>query len=286
MDNNKNGAVWLASYPKSGNTWLRCLLEAYRRNGQIDLNDMRISHSDGGATLMRGVSPMPLDALGLNGQMLLRPAALLNLFCRLSEPIWVKTHFANIQPDGLPPLIPAEFTKKAVYVVRDPRSVVLSMSRFFQFSIDASVETMRSNDFTIGDGKDFASCLVSSWTNHVAGWTSETRYPVHIVKYEDLMIDAGKELTEVLAFLEQDIDEKIVKKAVKATNMAKLQQKEESGGFRENSGKGGGFFNGGGTRWQDELGPKWIKQIEEDHGTVMRALGYLDAEVTELKAVE
>lgn len=272
----REGAVWLASYPKSGNTWLRCLLEAYRRNGVLDINDMRITSSDGGATIVQGVSPLPLSALGFRGEMQIRPAALLNLFARLSKPTWVKTHFANIQPDGLPQCIPHELTERAVYVVRDPRSVVTSFARFYKFPIETACDAMSSKDFTIGGNEAFAKCLLSTWSNHVASWMGEKVFPVHVVKYEDLLDDAGKELTEVLEFLGIEADAATVKKAVNATNISKLQKAEADQGFIENSRKqSGAFFNAGGVRWEDELAPKWIRRIESDHGTVMKQLGYL-----------
>lgn len=270
-----DGASWLSSYPKSGNTMLRCLLEAYRNDGGLDINDMRISTADGGMAMIQGVSPIPPDALGLRGELLIRPAALLNLFARLPQPLLVKTHFANIQPDGLPPMIPKEFTDRALYIVRDPRSVALSMSRFYQFTIEKTLQAMASNEFTIGGNKDFARCMVSSWSNHVASWVSETGFPVHLVKYEDMVEDAAKELTEVLTFLDIEVDEKRVQKAVKAAELSKLRKVEQDKGFRENVTPGKGqFFSEGGTRWKDELGPKFIRQIEDDHGTVMQSLGY------------
>lgn len=281
-----DGATWLASYPKSGNTWLRCLLDAYRRNGALDINDIRVGTSDGAAVLIRAVSPVPLKDLGFNGQMLLRPAALIHLLCRHNHPRRVKTHFANFQPDGLPHCIPKEFTERAVYVVRDPRSVLLSMARFFGFSTEAAVEAMNNKQFTIGDNEEFASTLVSSWSNHARSWVGEKNFPVHVVRYEDMLADAGKELTEVLEFLGEDVDPALVETAVDAAALSRLKAKESDDGFRENSGQRGDFFNEGGVRWESELGPRWIERIEQDHGDVMRALGYLDAPVAELRSVE
>lgn len=281
-----DGAIWFAAYPKSGNTWLRLLLEAYRRGGSLDINDVRITTSDMGATLIRGISPVPLDDLSFNGQMLLRPAALLNHLCRLTEPKWIKTHFANFQPDGLPHCVPVELTSKAVYVVRDPRSVLLSVCNFFNMPLEKAVEAMASNTFVIGDNKEYCTTLVSSWSNHVASWVSEKRYPVHVVKYEDMMEDTAKELTEVLEFLEQDVDAKLVQKAVEAASFSGLQKTEQKDGFREHTGNGKRFFNGGGTRWQQELGQKWIDKIQEDHGKVMSSLGYLDQPENLLHVVE
>ena len=275
MTDERDGAVWIASYPKSGNTWIRCLLEAYRRGGKLDINDMRITSADGGATIVQGVSPIPLGQLGFRGEMMVRPCALLNLFSRLSKPIWCKTHFANIQPDGLPRCIPPDFTERAVYVVRDPRSAFLSFSRFFNFPLDKAVEAMANKDFTIGGTETHARTLISSWSNHVASWTGEKEFPVHVVRYEDLQKDAGKELTDVLEFLGMEVDKKLVKLAVSASEISNLKESEEEDGFRENSKQERGVFFKGDTSYQDELGPKFIRQIEEDHGDVMKLLGYL-----------
>jgi len=267
-------AIWLASYPKSGNTWLRLLLEAYRCNGALDINDVRICSSDGAATIIQGVSPMPLEKLNFRAEALLRPAALMNLFCRLNAPLMVKTHWANLQPPGLPPFIPREFTERAVYVVRDPRSVLPSVATFWGFPIDKSVEAMNSKEFLIGGNKMFSKTMLSSWSNHVASWVGEKKFPVHVVKYEDMVEDAEKELTEILEFLKYEVDEVRVRRAVRATKISRLQKAEAEHGFKENSGRSDKFFGDGGTRWKDELGPKWIKRIEKDHGEVMRSLEY------------
>jgi len=276
MDNEREGAVWMSSYPKSGNTWLRCLLEAYRRNGIIDINDLRISAGDGGSAVVQSVSPVPIDALGFRGQMQLRPAAVLNLVTGLTKPTWIKTHFANIQPDGLPHCIPKDFTNKAVYVVRDPRSVLMSFSNFFKTTIEESATAMGTENFTIGGEGEHAIQLISSWSNHVASWVSERNFPVHVVKYEDMVKDTNKELTEVMQFLGQDVNVEIVSAAVKAVDITKLRKSEKEFGFNESSGDGRTFFNDGGTRWESELENKWIEIIEKDHGDVMRAMGYLE----------
>ena len=236
---------------------------------------MRITSADGGATIVQGVSPIPLGNLGLRGELMIRPCALLNLFSRLSRPIWVKTHFANIQPDGLPRCIPPDFTERAVYVVRDPRSVLLSFSRFFNHPLDVAVDGMMNKDFTIGGTDIHALTLISSWSNHVSSWMGEKDFPVHVVKYEDMQENAEKELTEVLEFLSIEPDEKLVKKAVKASNVSNLKKDEDDQGFRENRRTERGRFFNGERNYKDELGPKYIQRIEDDHGKVMQLLGYL-----------
>jgi hypothetical protein len=278
MEQKSEGAIWLASYPKSGNTWLRCLLEAYRRNGLLDINDIRVSTADGGGILIDSVSPISRTDLGYQGEMLLRPAALMHLLARASDnKQLIKTHYANIQPPELPPAIPKQITKKAIYVVRDPRSVVLSISRFFKMPIDVAVEAMRNPGWTIGDSVGiYALCLVGSWSSHVGSWAGEKEFPVHVVRYEDMLEDPGKELRDVLNFLGEEVDEALVQKAVEVTQISHLRKQEEANGFKEHNKTSelNPFFGSGGTRWTEELGSKWVEAIEADHEKVMAALGY------------
>lgn len=289
MSEQPEGILWLASYPKSGNTWLRSLLEAYRRNGIVDLNDIQVAMGDMGSSLIAGVSPSSLKQLGQAGEFLLRPCALLNLMARLRAPYYVKTHFANLTLPTLPPFIPPQLTKGAIYIVRDPRSVFLSFQRYFGSTLEKTADAMVSKDFSIGASTTHATQFLSSWSNHVSSWIGEKRFPVHVVKYEDMLEDPAKELREVLEVMEWEIDEDRIQTAVEVCTMEKFQKFEEENQFKENSSTKQGyrerFFNGGGNRWRDELGPKYIKRIEDDHREVMTLLGYLDEEPAELTAV-
>jgi hypothetical protein len=282
-----NGFIWLASYPKSGNTYLRLLLEAYYCNtSSVDINSVAVTTADVSSTIIQAVSPMPLDMLGFRGEALVRPAGLLNFYTQNTEPVICKTHWANLQSEGLPPFIPKEFTYKAIYVVRDPRSVFPSFSSYFGFPPEQAVEKMASQNFVIGGNKEMAKCLVSSWSVNVGSWVGEKNFPVHVVRYEDMVDNPEKELREVLEFLDKEIDDDRVLRAVDATRIEKLQKDEAENGFSEHRGKSDSFFgNGGGSRWKDEVGPKWIRQIEEDHGEIMRHLQYLPGadNVEELK---
>lgn len=268
--------TWLASFPKSGNTWVRCLLQAYRNNGQLDINDLYTGTGDSSACYYRSVSPVPLEELGDRGLWLIRPAALLHACLAMRPPLLFKTHYANLTLPGLPSFIPREFTERGLYIVRDPRSVVLSLSNFLDFSTKKTVEHMNNKEFTIGTDTRQVTNVVSSWTNNVRSWCSEQRFPVHVVRYEDLLENPLQEFKEILEFLNVEFDEEKAKRAIKATELSKLRKTEKDFGFNEYHGSKfqGQFFNKGGTRWKDELGSKWIKQIEDDHGKLMEELGY------------
>lgn len=283
-DSGSERITWLASFPKSGNTWLRALLQAYRCGGYLNINDMFTAIGDSAACYTRAVSPIPLNDLGMAGQLQLRPAALLNALMSKPVPRIFKTHFANIRPAGVPAFIPSEFTERAVYIIRDPRDVVTSFGKFYGVGIERACEAMADNDHWIGDNGTQTVQIISSWSNHVASWGGEQRFPVHFIKYEDMLENPARELTEVLEFMGWPVDEEMVAKAVEVCELSLLREQEQETGFAENprEKERGAFFNAGGSRWQDELAPKWIRRIERDHGDIMAKFGYLENNVVEI----
>jgi len=282
----KERITWIASYPKSGNTWLRSFLQAYRGGGHLDLNDLHTGYGDSGEHYMRPVSALPLADLQVAGQLLLRPAALLNAMAIMPPPRLFKTHFCNLKPEGVPAYIPGEFTERAIYIVRDPRDVLMSVCRHYGLSTPMGVEMMANKDRRIGGGGQTTQ-IISSWSNHVASWGGEDKYPVHVVRYEDMCSDPVSEFTEVIEFLGWDMDADRIKRSVDAVELSKLRQREDDTGFVENPlhEERGRFFNEGGSRWQDEVGPKWIEQIEKDHGDIMRHMAYLETKVVDINAI-
>jgi hypothetical protein len=272
------GFIWLASYPKSGNTWLRCLLEAYRNNGHLNINDMRVAIGDSGQVLTQAVCPLPVNKITDAEVWLLRPAALLHAMALAKVPRFIKTHYANIQPPGLPAFIPAQFSQKGVYIVRDPRSVAVSFSRHFGFSIEKTVKMMNNPDTRLsGSERDDGHTTVwlGTWSGHAESWVNEKRFSVCLVKYEDMLERTDEMVKGIIEFIGLEYDEKLAKKAIRAASLRNLQKHEESTGFIEKSQHSPRFFTEGGTRWEEELGPKWIKQIEKDHGPMMKRWGYL-----------
>lgn len=271
--------TWLASYPKSGNTWVRCLLHGYRTHGHVDINDLYTGVGDSSAAYTRAVCPLPLDMLGIRGQWQLRPAALLAAMVATPVPRFFKTHYANLVVAAAPAFIPFELTQRAIYVVRDPRSVALSCAKYFGMSVEDTVTAMNTKEFNLADRPDDeilqTAQVLSTWSIHVASWIEETKFPVLLVRYEDLLLQPVTELKRMVEFLGKDFDRERADKAVRAAELSRLQGQEAKHGFRDNrTNKGGVFFSKGGTRWQSELAPELIEQIELDHSDVMQELGY------------
>lgn len=276
----EGGFIWLASFPKSGNTWLRCLLEAYRTNGYVDINDIRVAIGDSGRVLTDAVSPLPAHKLSLDELYLLRPAALMQAMIYAKTPRFCKTHFCNKHPYGAAPFIPACWTYKAIYIMRDPRSVASSFSRHFNMSIEKTVAALASPDLTIGGeaNKDtHTKTYVGDWSGHVLSWCNEKQFPVLIIKYEDLLERTEEIFKGILEFVDFEYDEVRARRAIRAASLKNLQKAEKENGFKERPprNEGGSFFTEGGTRWSEQLGERWIKQIEKDHAKVMKKAGYL-----------
>lgn len=257
---------------------MRCLLEAYRNNGHLDINDVRVSIGDAGRALYQSVSPLPIHKLSELEVYLLRPGALLTALAMSKKPRVIKTHFSNQQAEGMPPFIPKVFTSKAVYIVRDPRSVALSMSRHFGMSPDRTATALVAKGFTLGtleEADEQCPIFVGPWSQHVESWCNEKQFPVLLLKYEDLLERTEDMLRGVCEFIYGSYDQVRGRKAVKACSLKNLQKAEDENGFAEKSSKNDRFFTAGGQRWQQELGPKVIAQIERDNREVMKRWGYL-----------
>lgn len=272
--------TWLASYPKSGNTWVRMLIHAYYQNGYVDINHSPYTFGDQGEYWLRAVSPLPPEDLGEGMKLMLRPACLLNqLASMVEEPRLIKTHYANARVSDLPHFIPHQLTERAVYIVRDPRDVVTSLADYVDTSVENAVSNMNNDTYALQNEYGLTHYL-ASWSTHVRSWIQEERYPVAVLKYEDLLGDTLGEFIQLLEFLKIDIDEKRAARAVKACEISKLQHQEAKKGFREDKRQekkpNTRFFRKGGSRWLKELDPKFANQIEEDHKSMMEVLGYLN----------
>ena len=280
--------TWLASYPKSGNTWLRAMLAAYRLNGISDINQLHVvGESDTYAQHMRIVSALDPAHLGVRGHQWLRPAMLLQqLVLYPVRPMFMKTHNANVVPPNGPPLIPVDFTERAIYIVRDPRDVFASVTSHLGKTYDDMIEGFKNDSFVIGmDDSNIVPSQTCGWSTHVRSWTTEQIFPVLVLRYEDMLEDSAAALKSVLEFCGQPVDEERADKAAAACELAKLRSQEEAYGFKERSPNHDKFFGKGGSRWKAELAYKYVKQIQEDHGDVMADFGYEVADVSGLEAV-
>ncbi len=258
---------WVASYPKSGNTWIRLLLGSY-------LDDEVVGYDDVGSFFYQCASPWPLEGLTLWQEVQLRGAALLHIAAAAnSQQTIIKTHHAMCEIGGIP-LFSESFVRKAVYVLRDPRNVAVSMIHHFGMTADAVVELMANPQAHLSDVQKVTH-VISSWSLHVASWTQSNRVPTVAVKYERLHTDPVAELRKVVSFMGWRVSDTKIREAVDANQFEKLQAEERRHGFTERSEHADLFFRRGRVdEWRDELDDRLAREIERVHGDVMREWDY------------
>jgi hypothetical protein len=256
---------WIASFPKSGNTWLRMLCEAYM-TGRANINaEHGLVTADNIEPYYQSVSPYALSDLDPKVVLHLKGAALLYVRSHM-----VKTHCANSLVDGIRQ-IPDLYTRSAVYLMRDPRDVAISYSYLLGESIDKTIEMMNNKNLVILS-KNNVPQFMGTWTMHVQSWT-RANFPVLVVRYEDLLEDTENEFTSVLEFWGREIDTERLNKAIEMASFENLKQQEQKSGFRENMGKGD-FFREGRSTWKEVLTKEQADQIVSDHGEMMSQHGY------------
>jgi hypothetical protein len=281
--NNKK-IVWLASYPKSGNTWFRAFLTALQNDGKVDINDMRTHGIFSGRTIFEDYTD--LDSTYLydeEAKNLL--TKVYSSFAEDSETIkYIKVHDAFTYNRKGHPIIPEEVTKCAVYLIRNPLDIAGSLANHNGSSIDQAISLINNPTGTfaiqpnnLNTNSQFRQ-LMLSWSEHVKSWTSITAFPVIIIRYEDMLSDTFNTVKKVLPYIssEQYTDEQIIS-AIQASSFNELKKQEISnGGFKEANKKSKQFFRAGKQgNWEKELNEIQVEEILTHHCIVMSKYKYV-----------
>ena len=269
--------VWLASYPKSGNTWLRAFLANYfiAGPGPVPINAMQqISSGDSSAPSYADLGRCdparlaPGQVAALRQQHLERIAG--------NAPVnFVKTHCINRKIGPLP-LIPARLTRAAIYIIRDPRDMVLSYADHFRLDAAGAVDAIGSvQNYVPGNPKTVMQWL-GNWSDHVRSWTRARDFPVLTLRYEDILNDPAAAFLKVLKLIGAPVDQGALDQAVAHSSFGALSAQEAATGFRERGPEQERFFRKGTSgHWREQLDPELAERIAADHGVMMRRHGYL-----------
>jgi len=231
---------WLASYPKSGNTWVRAFLSSYL-HGAEDLNNLHGVTGDNQPYFHQALAHRPLKELGTWDLVVVHNLALLHMLSvlRMQEPYLLKTHNANLSFGGTS-LIPWPITKGAIYVARDPRDVAVSYSDHFGSSLDDAITSMgkKQNRITQDNGLFH---ILSSWSEHIKSWMEQKTFRTGLLRYEDLLANPAEKFAGILKYLGiEEIDSSRFERALEFSSFDSLRKLEEQHGFQEISSKSGG----------------------------------------------
>ena len=247
--------TWLASYPKSGNTWLRAIVDRIvRPERPFDVNALgETAPAFSGLTARliadRGVE-VPVSA---PGEVRRYWAATQDAICSNSDKeIFLKTHnvAAKFDCGHFPDL---SLTRSAIYIVRDPRDVALSFAYHYRHPTE----------------------LLLSWGEHVAGWTALKRIPLLVLRYEDLLANPEAEIRLIAGFLGKQASKKQAQDIAAATSFEQLRRQEAAHGFTEAVRSGGFFRVGKAQQWRDVKDQSVFQPLLDKFSRLMRRYGYL-----------
>lgn len=276
--------TWLASYPKSGNTWTRAFLTSLMGNiCEVNINGLGSISIASASLPFEFATGLRVSDLTEDEIELLRPGAHQFLADRNEQRYFLKVHDAYIHTAKGQPMFPTKATHSAVYLIRNPLDVAISWANHSAITIEEAVRHLNNPRHCLSlrsPGGSISNQLrqkMLTWAGHVESWINAEEIEVLPIRYEDMKTDAVREFKKIVEFTELDKTEEEIAAAEEQCRFEKLKKQEEEQGFREKMSKGGSFFNRGGTGyWKDELTEEQVASIIEVNGEVMRKFGYLD----------
>jgi aryl sulfotransferase len=286
--------IWLASYPKSGNTWFRMMVaNLSATDAPADINNLP---ERGGIASAR----VTFDYLTLIDSGLLtfeeadalRPRVYEELArgeeddeydqAPESPPVrLVKVHDAYTHTAGGEPVLAGgRGAQGAILMVRDPRDVAASFANHNRSSLDEAIAFMANRDSAfcakpLRQDTQLRQRLLD-WSGHAQSWLEQSDIPVHLVRYEDLQSDTIRVFARALAFAGRTVSEEQIARAVAFSHFDELRRQEAEKGFAESPRSPGGQFfrKGEAGGWRTELTPAQVGAIEAVHAPMMQRLGY------------
>ena len=270
---------WIASYPKSGNTWLRLLISNYLwPNDPNPFESLKNINSFPKKKHFEGIVDenaikkdrfeifryfiTAQDKINLNNE--------LNIF---------KTHNSNVSIKGYP-FTNSDNSCGAIYVVRDPRSVAVSHSYHHKYSFEKSTDRIL-DDRAIAEAYNNNDVYLEarlSWKVNYVSW-KKSNIPKIIIRYEDLHNDPSNQFMEVLKFINKfkkiEINENKINEVIKKCSFKKVSENEKNNGFIEKKGEENFFRKGIVDEWKTVLKKNLVEKIEKECGEEMRELNYL-----------
>jgi hypothetical protein len=269
--------VWLASYPKSGNTWMRSFLHNFLRNPDrsYDINKMSdFTLGESQVSWYQRFDPRPGSQYTKDEVRRMRPLVHRAMINAYPDSVFVKTHNALIA-DNDTPLVTLDVTAGAIYIVRNPLDVVISYADHIGQDIDRTIDAMNLRGAsTENDDVNVYECY-GTWSQHVESWT-QPGPQLLVVRYEDMLETPLKTFGTVARFLGIDPPRARLEKAIKLSSFRVLKEQEKRHGFIERSKFSQSFFREGKAgQWRGILTRAQAERIVNDHREQMARFGYI-----------
>lgn len=260
-----NRIIWLASFPKSGNTWTRVFLANYflPKDQAPDINNLRrFTLSDMRQDFFDRANGGPFRGQDFDEWLMLRIKALRLIASAKPHPHFVKTH-CQVMRIGPYDVIPPELTAAAIYILRNPLDVALSYARHLSCDVDTAIERMLDPKYINGTENGVFE-TVGRWDDHIGSWLGAPGLPRHILRYEEMKSDPEKAFRGLLGFLRVPVKDGQLRRAIRAASFDSLKKQEQQKGFIERPKDMRSFFaKGRAGAWREDLSAAQVGRLVE-----------------------
>jgi len=289
---------YLASYPKSGNTWCRVFITELRRLAGLDSaeataaaqqeeRELRLNRDLATGSIVSSRHWLD-DQLGIDTSDM-SWAELDKVRGRVGHQRAVyaeclryhKVHDAFVSPDSAAqPVVPVEHCRGAVVVIRHPEDVAVSLSHFFSWDLERCVAFLLNEQAALcrssKRGGQQVRQFMGTWANHVNSWVDQQQIPVLLLRYEDLLAQPEEHFGRLTGFLDLPSEPALIRQTVANTCFEKLRAKEEEeGGFHERPDGCERFFRSGRSgEGREQLNADQLAQLGDAFSSTFQQFGY------------
>ncbi|MBW3098344.1 sulfotransferase domain-containing protein [Pseudohoeflea coraliihabitans] len=284
QDHTQAGIIWLASYPKSGNTWTRSFLFnliAIMTGEDPSSRDINAVNErsiwDISARRYEEIIGKPPKEAGREAVAAARPRVQEAIADELPGISLVKTHNALVLDRGYP-AINTKVTSGAVYILRNPLDVAISFAHHLGTTIDVAIERMGKAGLETPMTEETIHEIYGSWSENVLSWTRKPNPAIFVMRYEDMKRYPEKTFGALARHLLMNPTPAQLAEAIELSSFERMQKQEEETGFQMKPKTADKFFRKGQVdEWKEVLRRNQVRRIVRDHGQQMARFGYLPA---------
>ena len=275
---------WIASYPKSGNTWIRSIITSlfFTDDGKFNFSYLNyIPYFD------KKENYEFVKKLNIEDYNNLDQIKNISKYWHKAQKLikiqngnfgFFKTHYANITIGNKFNYVNKDVTNGVILIIRDPRDVVISFAKHLNYSLDKTIEIIINNNAVIKNRNNVLPMMHLNWEHFYLSWLS-LNIPVLIIRYEDMIDNIETSILKIINFFHKTYNLKISNKEIKLANIIQstkfenMKKMEKQLGFNEAT--YGSFFRKGKTQqWQEKLTNKQVKKIENKFKNLMNKFDY------------
>ena len=269
--------VWVASYPKSGNTWMRSFLCNLVSGGSRaqDINKLgEFCNNESNAMFYRQFFEQPVAEVDAADIAKIRSDVHQSIAIKNTGTTFLKSHNYMGSYDGYP-LHNPQLTAGWIYIIRNPLDVVISMTHHYGVSADDAIDFLNNEETATQSDESNVYSPLSSWSTHVESWTSENHPQVCYVRYED-MLDKSLKTFRRVASLFGIKDSGSIKRALIKSSFLEMKKQESKSGFVERIGDSSPFFRKGKKdQWRETLTQEQVQRVIEKNRVQMERFKYM-----------